>query len=63
METKLTTNAKGNEYVEYKMEDDPFFFCKYGYIFSAPEHNLYLKQCDLDLERPCKGCPKFEKKS
>ena len=44
METKLTTNAKGNEYVEYKMEDDPFFFCKYGYIFSAPEHNLYLKQ-------------------
>ena len=58
----VTTNAKDDEYVVMEIPQDRFFECKHGFIYSIPEHNVYQKCCDLDIEEPCNKCKYFAKK-
>ena len=41
---------------------DTFYDCKYGYIFSDPQHNLYLNCCEIKKDCYCVGCKNFKRK-
>lgn len=46
MEEKITTNAK-DDYTVIEMEKDPFFDCRWGYIYIYMEfqNNMFIKAC------------------
>ena len=59
----ISTNVKDDEYAVVELEKNPFYDCKYGYIYSVPEHNLYQSMCKLkNTTATCEGCKDFCKK-
>lgn len=62
----ITTNSKDNEYIIIDSKDnDKFYKCKHGYIYSIPEYNVHQSQCKLNRKEVnyfCKDCMFFEEK-
>ena len=61
----VTTNVSDTDkYIPVSIDNgdtDKFFECKHGYIYSIPEHNVYLKKCKVNDECCCIDCQNFEK--
>ena len=54
-----------NNYTVYEIDQNTQFFeCQHAYIFSNPELNLYIHQCEKHKELVCDNskCPDFIKK-
>ena len=50
-----------DEYLIIENENqEKFFDCKYGYIFSNPQYNLYVNCCKIKKECNCLGCTDFD---
>ena len=52
----------GNEVLKY--EEFNSYDCKHFYIYSVPEHNVYINSCKLkcsNIMTGCYHCAKFEK--
>ena len=54
---------KLEEYLIVDMENnDRFFDCMHGYIYSIPEYNVYQNKCDIRGECHCADCIHFASK-